>query len=348
MPIPHHTYMQQKQFSFSNKSTTCYFNAGFGMIDEIADPATTIFITDENIIAGHRNKFDNRRVIVITPGEANKTQATVDSIVTQLIQLEADRKFTIVGVGGGVVTDLSGYAASIYMRGLRFGFVPVSLLAMVDASIGGKNGVDVGPYKNLVGTIRQPDFLLYDSSFLSTLPQSEWINGFAEIIKHACIKDTALFDELEKNSVDTYRSKQALLNALIQRNAEIKCGVVMNDEFEKGERKLLNFGHTWGHAIETKLNIPHGHAVAVGMVMACRLSEKINGFKETDRVMALLKKYGLPVAAEADTKEVFKVLKMDKKKDSGAMNYILLNNIGDAAVHRISIDELEKMIEQCK
>jgi 3-dehydroquinate synthase len=340
--------MQQKQFSFSNKSTTCYFNAGFGMIDEIADPATTIFITDENIIAGHRNKFDNRRVIVITPGEANKTQATVDSIVTQLIQLEADRKFTIVGVGGGVVTDLSGYAASIYMRGLRFGFVPVSLLAMVDASIGGKNGVDVGPYKNLVGTIRQPDFLLYDSSFLSTLPQSEWINGFAEIIKHACIKDTALFDELEKNSVDTYRSKQALLNALIQRNAEIKCGVVMNDEFEKGERKLLNFGHTWGHAIETKLNIPHGHAVAVGMVMACRLSEKINGFKETDRVMALLKKYGLPVAAEADTKEVFKVLKMDKKKDSGAMNYILLNNIGDAAVHRISIDELEKMIEQCK
>ena len=318
------------------------------MIDEIADPATTIFITDENIIAGHRNRFDNRRVIVITPGEANKTQATVDSIVTQLIQLEADRKFTIVGVGGGVVTDLSGYAASIYMRGLRFGFVPVSLLAMVDASIGGKNGVDVGPYKNLVGTIRQPDFLLYDSSFLSTLPQSEWINGFAEIIKHACIKDTALFNELEKNSVDTYRSKQALLNALIQRNAEIKCGVVMNDEFEKGERKLLNFGHTWGHAIETKLNIPHGHAVAVGMVMACRLSEKINGFKETDRVMALLKKYGLPVAAEADTKEVFKVLKMDKKKDSGAMNYILLNNIGDAAVHRISIDKLEKMIEQCK
>ena len=348
MPIPHHTYLQQKHFSFSNKSTTCYFNAGFGMIDEIADPATTIFITDENIIAGHRNKFDNRRVIVITPGEANKTQATVDSIVTQLIQLEADRKFTIVGVGGGVVTDLSGYAASIYMRGLRFGFVPVSLLAMVDASIGGKNGVDVGPYKNLVGTIRQPDFLLYDSSFLSTLPQSEWINGFAEIIKHACIKDTALFNELEKNSVDTYRSKQALLNALIQRNAEIKCGVVMNDEFEKGERKLLNFGHTWGHAIETKLNIPHGHAVAVGMVMACRLSEKINGFKETDRVMALLKKYGLPVAAEADTKEVFKVLKMDKKKDSGAMNYILLNNIGDAAVHRISIDKLEKMIEQCK
>jgi 3-dehydroquinate synthase len=340
--------MQQKQFSFSNKSTTCYFNAGIGMIDEIADPATTIFITDENIIAGHRNKFENRRVIVIPPGEANKTQATVDSIVTQLIQLEADRKFTIVGVGGGVVTDLSGYAAAIYMRGLRFGFVPVSLLAMVDASIGGKNGVDVGPYKNLVGTIRQPDFLLYDSSFLSTLPQGEWINGFAEIIKHACIKDAALFDELEKSSIDTYQNKQAVLNALIQRNAEIKCRVVMNDEFEKGERKLLNFGHTWGHAIETKLNIPHGHAVAIGMVMACRLSEKIKGFKETDRVIALLKKYGLPVAAEADTKEVFKVLKMDKKKDSGAMNYILLNNIGEAVVHRISIDELEKMIEQCK
>jgi 3-dehydroquinate synthase len=208
--------------------------------------------------------------------------------------------------------------------------------------------VDVGPYKNLVGVIRQPDFLLYDSSFLSSLPSQEWTNGFAEIIKHACIKDANLFGELEKKSVEAYRGDQTLLDKLIQRNAEIKCGVVHNDEFEKGERRLLNFGHTWGHAIETKLNIPHGHAVAIGMVVACRLSELITGFSETGRVIDLLAKYGLPVSADVDKREIFNVLKMDKKKDSASMNYVLLNKIGEGVVRQIPMDELWKMIEQCK
>lgn len=314
------------------------------MIDTLADPATTIYITDENIFFHHRNKFDGRKVIVLNAGERFKTQATADAVIRQLIDLQADRKYTIVGVGGGVITDLTGYAASVYMRGLPFGFVPVSLLAMVDASIGGKNGVDVGPYKNLVGVIRQPDFLLYDTAFLDSLPRQEWVNGFAEIIKHACIKDASMFEELEKNDVDYYRNNKTALSSLIERNAIIKSDVVKADEFERGDRKLLNFGHTWGHAIETRLEIPHGHAVSVGMVMACRLSETLTGFTETSRLINVLERYGLPVKAEVDKKEVFAVLKMDKKKESASMNYVVLNRIGEATIKKIPIDELEKMI----
>jgi len=262
----------------------------------------------------HKKRFSNWRVIVLQPGEEQKTQATVDSIIAQLIMMQADRKTTLIGVGGGVITDITGYTASVYMRGIKFGFVPSTLLSMVDASIGGKNGVDVGPYKNLAGTIRQPDFLLYDSSFLRSLPHAEWVNGFAEIIKHACIKDSRLFSELEEHNLKHYKNDKDALSKLVQKNAMIKSNVVMADEFEQGERKLLNFGHTWGHAIETNYALPHGHAVSIGMVMACRLSEQLNGFKGTDRVVELLEKYGLPVEMEVDKKKVFEVLKMDKKK----------------------------------
>ena len=141
----------------------------------------------------------------VKSGEEYKVQATVDTIIEQLIAMEADRKTTLVGIGGGVVTDITGYVASVYMRGITFGFVPTTFLAMVDASIGGKNGIDVGVYKNMVGIIRQPSFILHDLIFLNTLPQSEWENGFAEIIKHACIKDAAMFRELETNSLKKYQ-----------------------------------------------------------------------------------------------------------------------------------------------
>src|SRR5690606_852417 len=142
----------------------------------------------------------------LNAGEQFKVQQTVNEVIEQLIHFGADRQTWLVGVGGGVVTDITGYVAATYMRGIRFGFVPTSILAMVDASIGGKNGIDVGVYKNIVGTIRQPSFLLYDYQFLKTLPETEWINGFAEIIKHACIKDVRMFNELAGRSI-TYFQK---------------------------------------------------------------------------------------------------------------------------------------------
>jgi 3-dehydroquinate synthase len=231
------------------------------------------------------------------------------------------------------------------MRGLSFGFVPTSVLAMVDAAIGGKNGIDVGVFKNIVGTIRQPAFLLYDYSLLKSLPKEEWVNGFAEIIKHAAIKDAALFRELEKNKLSTYQRDKAALAKLIRRNVVIKSDVVEVDEFEKGDRRLLNFGHTLGHAIEKVYELSHGQAISIGMVAACMISEEYTAFKETDRVIGLLKRYGLPTLAEFDPSEVMDVLRMDKKKEKDTMNYVMLNKIGQGVVKAVPLTELEKLVQ---
>lgn len=309
---------------------------------------TAVVITDEHVFALHQQKFEGIPTIVIKAGEQHKQQATINDIVQQLIALEIDRNCFIIGVGGGVVTDMAGYVASIYMRGVKFGFVPTTILAMVDAAIGGKNGIDVGLYKNLVGTINQPHFLLYDYSFLQTLPQAEWINGFAEIIKHACIKDEALFDWLNHQSLQFFQKNTAALAVLIDQNVAIKSTIVIQDEFENGDRKLLNFGHTLGHAIENVYQLPHGHAVSIGMVMACTISEEINNFSsaEKDKVIALLQKYNLPTTFNFDKAAIWHLLKMDKKRKSESINFILLNTIGEAIIKPISLVQLQSLIQQ--
>ena len=286
----------------------------------------------------HEKKFKGWQTILIKSGEEYKQQTAVDKIIKQLIELNADRKTTLIGVGGGVVTDITGYVASVFMRGIKFGFIPTTILAMVDASIGGKNGIDVGVYKNMVGTISQPSFILHDLVFLNTLPEIEWQNGFAEIIKHACIKDAAMFKELEANSLKKYQSNKTLLCDLIQRNALLKTNVVIKDEFETGDRKLLNFGHTFGHAIENTYKLSHGYAVAVGMVMACMISESYQNFKDTNRVVELIKKYGLPVHQSYNAKKVIDIMKADKKKVKDVINYVLLQKIGKAVVQPIAIE----------
>ena len=247
-----------------------------------------------------------------------------------------------------MVTDITGYVAAVYMRGIKFGLVPTSILAMVDAAIGGKNGVDVGVYKNMVGTIRQPEFIFYDYSFLQTLPVKEWVNGFAEIIKHACIKDALLFSVLEKYSLHDYQADKTLIADLIEKNVEIKTRIVIEDEFENGERKLLNFGHTIGHAIENLHGIPHGHAVSIGMIAACNLSVQINNFHAADaaKIVKLLTKYHLPVDVETDHAKVFDVLKMDKKRKGEGVQFILLNSIGNAEIKFISLTDLEKHFKE--
>lgn len=337
--------MNKVQYKFSGKTTTWYLDADFSHLEKLVGKENAVLITDEHLFAAHQKRFGGWNTIVINAGEQYKVQATVDSIIGQLIDLGADRKTVLVGVGGGVVTDITGYVAAIYMRGLSFGFVPTSILAMVDASIGGKNGIDVGVYKNMVGTIRQPQFLLYDYSLLKTLPKEEWAGGFAEIIKHAAIKDAALFRELEKNKLTTYLRDKALLAKLIRRNVAIKSAVVEKDEFEQGERRLLNFGHTLGHAIENVYELSHGQAISIGMVVACMISEEFTPFKETDRVIDVLKRYGLPTLAEFDPKEVMEVLRRDKKKVKDTMNYVLLNKIGQGVVKAIPLVELEKLVQ---
>ncbi len=340
--------MHKTEYRFSQRTVSCYFDADFSDITSVTGDANIIIITDENIYAHQQEKFAPYRVITIRAGEQYKNQATVDHIINELIKLGVQKGSFILGVGGGVVTDITGYVASVYMRGLRFGLVPTSVLAMVDAAIGGKNGIDVGVFKNMVGTIMQPEFIFYDYSFLQTLPVKEWVNGFAEIIKHAAIKDKLLFAVLERYSLHNYQADKTLVAELIEKNVEIKMAIVTNDEFETGERKLLNFGHTIGHAIENLHAIPHGHAVSIGMVAACNLSEKLNGFHfaEAAKIAKLLHQYRLPVDIETEHEKVFSVLRMDKKRKDEGINFILLKHIGEAEIKFISLDQLEKLFKE--
>lgn len=337
--------MVHKSYKFSHSSTDIYFAYGISHLKKITDPSSTVLITDRNVYNAHAKRFRDWDTIILKPGEEFKVQATVDAIVEKLIEMQADRKTTLVGIGGGVITDITGYVASVYMRGIRFGFIPTSVLGLVDASIGGKNGIDVGVYKNMVGIIRQPSFILQDMVFLNSLPQKEWENGFAEIIKHACIKDASMFNELEKNSLKTYQSRQTSICELVQRNAMLKAKVVQQDEFEKGERRLLNFGHTLGHALETQYELLHGQAISIGMTYACHISEKLTGFKQTERVVGLLEKYNLPTYASFDKQKVFEVLTMDKKRERKEMNYVLLEKIGKGVIKTIPLKQLEKIIQ---
>jgi 3-dehydroquinate synthase len=340
--------MRKVDYRFPAKTVSCYFDADFNSLAEVTGNRHIIIITDKNIYNQHAFRLQVYPVISFPAGEEYKNQATADYIIEELIKYGANKDSILIGVGGGVVTDITGYVASVYMRGVPCGFVPTSVLAMVDAAIGGKNGIDVGIYKNMVGTIRQPEFVFYDYSFLQTLPVKEWVNGFAEIIKHACIKDALLFSILERYSLHDYQADNTLIADLVEKNVEIKSAIVTADENENGDRKLLNFGHTIGHAIENLHQIPHGHAVSIGMMAAINLSEELNNlhFSEAARVVKLLAKYHLPVDVETDHEKVFEVLKMDKKRLNEGVQFILLKRIGEAEIVYISLSDLEKHFKE--
>jgi 3-dehydroquinate synthase len=216
---------------------------------------------------------------------------------------------------------------------------------MVDASIGGKNGIDVGVYKNMVGLIKQPSFLFYDYTFLNSLPKHQWENGFAEIIKHAAIKDAKLMTELNLHDLAYYQKNTKALKALIEKNVQIKVKVVQKDEFEKGDRKLLNFGHTLGHAIENEHALLHGHAISIGMVYAAKISQVLNGFTGTGLLVDTLKKYGLPTTMHFDIDAAMEIMQKDKKKATAGMQYVLLNKIGKAVYETIPMKSLQKLIK---
>jgi len=340
--------MRKQEVQFSTKTVQYLFDAEFAVLTDLYPKERLVVITDENVYGFHRKRLNGVKSIVIKPGETRKQQSTVDAIILQLLEMQADRQTVIVGIGGGVVTDIAGYVASIFKRGVRLVQVPTSILAMVDAAVGGKNGVDVGIYKNQVGTIYQPDYLLFDYSFLSTLPREEWINGFAEIIKHACIKSASQFAFLTKYMIDDFTNDKTLFASFIEKNVDIKLGVVLHDEQETGERKLLNFGHTLGHAFEALYGLPHGHAISIGMVAASALSNKLAGLsnEEEDQIIRLLKQYELPVHIDYDTEKIWNILLNDKKRQDDTMLFILLNKIGDGIIQPIPLVQLKQLLQQ--
>ena len=341
--------MRKEVLKFSTKAVEYVFNGSFDQLPLMYPRDKLVMVTDENIFKLQQEKFKDFAVIKLPAGEEFKQQRTVDDIIMQLLEMQADKQTILVGVGGGVITDMAGYAASIYKRGIKLILAPTSILAMVDAAVGGKNGIDVGPFKNMVGTVYQPDHLIFDYSFLQTLPEEEWVNGFAEIIKHACIKDALFFEFLQTKSVEDFKNDPTALAELIEKNISIKSKVVLEDEFETGDRKLLNFGHTIGHAIENLYDLPHGHAVSIGMVAACTISQEITSFPQesTQKIIGLLERYQLPVKLAFDKESVWDILLMDKKRADNNMNFILLDKIGTASIKSIPLPQLKDLIDQC-
>lgn len=327
-----------------------FHTAAASETDTIYSGKDVILLTDVHVAAAQPALFEGRKTIVIPAGEQHKHLQTVEYICTELLRLEATRSSVLIGVGGGVVTDIAGFVAATYMRGIDFGFIPTSVLAMVDAAIGGKNGVNIGLHKNISGTITQPGNIILDASLLKTLPAAEWSNGFAEVIKYACLFDNALFEALRQRDIDFYINNPTAMQRVINTCVGWKNKVVVADEHEKGERKLLNFGHTAAHAIENLYDLPHGQAVAIGMIVAMQLSEEVTGMgkQHTAQLRAMLQQYGLPVAYDIDVAKVMDILKMDKKRAGDMIDYILLEDIGKAVIKPLPLTTIENALQQCR
>jgi 3-dehydroquinate synthase len=337
-----------QQVNFPSSSVNFMFESPFDTLWQTYDKQQVVIITNEHIARLYDSLFTGLKVLVIPPGEHSKDMRTVESLARQLLELQATRKMMLIGVGGGVVTDIVGFLASVYMRGVAFGFVPTTLLGMVDAAIGGKNGVNLGMHKNILGTITQPQFILYDPRFLDTLPDDEWSNGFAEIIKYACIFDAPMFDELAKHNISYYQDEDdEALSGLIKRCTDWKIKTVQEDEHETGKRKLLNFGHTAAHAIENLYELPHGKAVAIGMVIACMISEEVGHLDVgvTGQLKTMLSQYHLPVKLKFSGGKAMEILKMDKKRDGDMIDYIILEEKGEAAIKALPFDIIEKALK---
>ncbi len=309
----------------------------------------TVIITDNVVRKLYGRRFPGGcPVIEIGTGETNKTLGTVQEIYERLIDMEADRSTWIVGIGGGIVCDVAGFAASTYMRGIRFGFVASTLLAQVDAGVGGKNGVNFGGYKNMIGTFNQPDFVICDTGMLATLATPDLQCGFAEIVKHGAIADPALFRFIEDHWQEALALDPPAIERMVIDSVVIKSNIVNADERERGVRRKLNFGHTFGHAVEKVRGIPHGEAVSVGMAAAAALSVK-KGYiarAEAVRITALLEKLGLPIRLAVDPAPALDALKHDKKREGERIKFVLLKQIGDAVVENIEISELEEVLHE--
>ncbi len=336
----HHIVCQQN-------SSVIHVGASLAAISDYLPEKPLVIITDVNIQDYYIHIFPEAPVITIGTGEKIKTLATVEFILKQLMELGCDRSVFILGIGGGIVCDITGFVASIFMRGVEFGFVSTSLLSQVDASVGGKNGVNVSSFKNMAGVFNQPRFVICDLDMLSTLPATEVSNGLAEIVKHALIADADMLTFIEKKRNKAISLDQDTIFHLVSRSVAIKARVVQQDEKESGARRILNFGHTIGHAIEKLDPSGHGRAVSRGMVAAIRFSHQkgLLSSPETERIVDLLQGLGLPTELNYNIDDICSAVEQDKKKQGTGLFFMFLEAIGSARVEKIDFKELFAFIQ---
>lgn len=290
-----------------------------------------VALVDSAVAGLYPEKFSGPDIIAVDGGEANKTLHTAGALYRRLVEMDADRSTFILGVGGGVVTDLAGFVASTFMRGVDFGFVSTTLLGQVDAAIGGKNGVDVDGYKNMAGTFAMPRFVVCDTEFLRTLPDREFRAGMAEVVKEAVIGDAELFGMVEAAPFDRLREDGELLGRIVERAVRVKAAIVAEDCCEHGRRRVLNLGHTLAHAVEKCSDrFNHGEAVAVGLGLTVSAAVAAGMMSERDgnRIRDLLCGLGFDLTPPLPLHVLFEAVRKDKKRENGGIHVIVPAAIG--------------------
>lgn len=312
-----------------------------------------MIITDQNVYDLYGERFPAFPVIKTIPGESSKQLKTIEKLAGKLLKAGIDRSGFILAIGGGVVCDIAGFLASVYMRGIRCGYVSTTLLSQVDASTGGKNGINLGGIKNVIGCFRQPEFVICDITMLRTLPEEEFLSGLAELIKTGIIGDKSIIEILEKEYKNVILRDRYLLSDLVSKSIKFKGSVVAKDEKESGFRRILNFGHTFGHAFELSLGLKHGFAVASGMEIAMQFSlqKGLINSRENDRIINLLKDYGLLGEHNISPEKIKDLIIHDKKKAGSDLHFVFAEGIGKAVVRKIAMDEVVdfyRHLETCK
>lgn len=308
-------------------------------LGELLPHRKVVVLSDTNVDRHYHSFIEQFDSILLPLGESGKTLQTVEHIYHRFVELGVDRSWFVLGIGGGIVTDITGFVASTYMRGLPFGFVSTTLLGQVDASVGGKNGVNLDGYKNMVGCFAQPEFVICDVTLLKTLSEREFRTGLAEIIKAAIIADSELFEVLESCDFSLLKSDAKLLQYIVYRSIKVKADIVECDEKEQGERRKLNLGHTLAHAIEkcsSKMN--HGEAVAVGLHLMTQLAVErdILAWEEAHRIDTLLQRAGFESEPPVNMKDMLAVVGKDKKREGDSIYIVLPESIGRCRVEKLS------------
>ncbi len=300
-------------------------------------------IFGEQLLNNLRKGVKKIEICSFKSGEKSKNIDTVLKIIKKMLRLKFDRKTCVLALGGGVTGDLAGFVSNIFMRGIPFIQIPTSLLAMVDSSIGGKTGIDFIEGKNLIGTFYQPKRVIIDPVFLETLPETEYINGLAEVIKYGIIWDKEFFMYLNKNHKKILARDKKTIKYVLHKSALIKAEIVMKDEKESRLRRILNFGHTYGHAIEalSDYSLRHGEAIAIGMHFACKIAER-RGFTGTKEILKLLRKFSLPVCPNKrySFKSMINKMRSDKKNVRGKFRFVLPRSIGKVYIEEVEEEEI--------
>ncbi|HAM52819.1 MAG TPA: 3-dehydroquinate synthase [Nitrospiraceae bacterium] len=314
----------------------------FSRVSVISNP-TVVRLWGDQLLGSLQKAYPDVAIVIVPDGEEYKELLWAYYVYGELLRHKLDRASAVIALGGGVIGDLTGFVASTYMRGISFIQVPTTLLAQVDSSVGGKTGVNHALAKNVIGTFYQPRLVWGDVSTLMTLPKRELLTGIAEVIKYGVIWDKELFQFLAENREKILNREIDVLRYIIKRSCEIKAEVVSKDEREGGLRAILNYGHTFGHAIETATGYRtylHGEAVAVGMCLEARLSLSLGimGEEEVERIHSLINAYGLPtkIPSDIDRDQVLSAMQLDKKTIAGELKFVLPEKIGSVEIVGVS------------